>query len=221
VEVHSAFTHYLGLTMKVYRKFFTIMVFVVVCIFLTNPFAFADTYNLATFTGYVFGGSANDQSPFNTLIPQSNPISGNFVIDNSIPVPGSGYWNSNFSQYADIANIPAATAFTINLGSLHFTLADALPGSGAVQYNNGSFTGFAFQSNFIYNGVSYTFDDEGGLWSIRDTNTFQQYVSGYIQGMTLGAPYTPTTSSVPEPCTMLLIVPALLGLAAYRRLANA
>ncbi|MGC8492837.1 MAG: PEP-CTERM sorting domain-containing protein, partial [Syntrophobacteraceae bacterium] len=178
-------------------------------------------YHLATFTGGVYGGNANDQAPFNALIPQSNPISGNFVIDDSIAVPGSGYWNSNFSQYPDIANIPAATAFSVNLGSLQFTLADAVPGSGAVQYNNGNFTGFAFQTNFTYAGKSYTFDDEGGTWSIYDTNTYQQFVSGYIGGMTLGASYYPPVSSVPESPTILLIVLGLAGLAAYRKLQTA
>ncbi|MGC9197191.1 MAG: PEP-CTERM sorting domain-containing protein [Syntrophobacteraceae bacterium] len=193
----------------------------VIYLFLTTPSAFADTYHLATFTGGVYGGNANDQSPFSAIIPQSNPISGNFVIDDSITVPGSGYWNSNFSQYPDIANIPAATAFTINLGSLQFTLADALPGSGAVQYNNGQFTGFAFQSDFTYKGTSYTFDDEGGTWSIYATNTFQQYVSGYIGGMTLGSPYSPPAPSVPEPATIVLILSGLAGLAGYRKLQTA
>ena len=193
--------------------------------------AFADTYHTATFTGHINPGNANVRAPFNSVLTQSGPISGSFVIDdNLIPAPNSGFVNVFFSSFPDIANIPAATAFTINLGtaSLTFTLADAIQNSGAIQFNNGQFRGFFFDSDFMFtDNKPYRFDDQGGTWRIilldqlggSQVPLSGNKVNGVITGMTIGEIYNPTspTAPVPEPTTMLLLGSGLLGLAGYGR----
>ena len=75
------------------------------------------------------------------------------------PRPARGFKMCFFQSFPAIAQIPAATAFTIDLGapSLTFTLADAIPGSGAIQYNNGHFNGFAYVSDFTFLNNPYEF----------------------------------------------------------------
>jgi hypothetical protein len=152
----------------------------------TRP-AGADTYHLVNFSGGMFGGP-NVQPPFlgNGFEP-GGPVTGNFLIDDQlVPASGSGFVNVFFSTFPAIGIIPAGTVFTIKLGTtpLTFNLADAMYGSGAIQYNNGQFNGFFFQKDFTFLGNQYRLDIQGGTWNIQQLvngmPTFQNLVSGYI-----------------------------------------
>jgi hypothetical protein len=188
---------------------------------------FADTYHLDTFTGNISPGSANVKAPFNSVLTQGGPISGSFIMDDSlIPASGSGWVNVFFSSFPDIAKIPEVTAFTINLGtsSLTFTLADAIQGSGAIQFYNGMFRGFFFDADFMFTDNNpYRFDDQGGTWSIKLLDQLGgnpisgNEVGGSISGMTLGDPYELNPpASVPLPATMYLLGFGMIGFAGMR-----
>jgi hypothetical protein len=177
------------------KTFFATLSLAITLIISAIP-SFADTYNAATFTGGIYGGNANAQAPFYPSINQGGSISGNFIIDNNlIPGANSSYVNVFFSDFPAIADIPAANAFTINLGAsnLTFSLADALLGAAAIQFNNGIFNGFFFDTNFTYtDGRKYDFVVQGRTWNISYIDPqlgypTTQYVSGYINGMTLGS----------------------------------
>ena len=213
--------------MKTYIKYFAITVIAATWVVAATISAFADTYHLATFTGHINPGNANVKTPFNSVLTQGGPISGNFVIDdNLIPASNSGFVNVFFSNFPDIATIPSATAFTIDLGaiSLVFTLADAIQNSGAIQFNNGNFVGFFFDTDFMFDNMPYRFDDQGGSWNIKLLDQLggspvpltSAKVIGHIDGMALGEVYNPTPS-VPEPSTFLLLGAGLGGLALLRR----
>jgi hypothetical protein len=186
---------------------------------------------MATFTGHINSGNANVRAPFNSVLTQGGPISGSFVIDdNLIPALNSGFMNVPFSSFSDIANIPAATAFTIDLGtpSLIFTLADAIQNSGAIQFNNGQFVGFFFDADFMFtDNKPYRFDDQGGTWRIilidqlggSQVPLSGNKVNGHIDGMTIGEVYNPTSPipAIPEPSTLLLLGSGLVGLLGFRK----
>jgi hypothetical protein len=123
--------------------------------------AVADTYTSVSFSGAINGGSANVKPPFSGHgFTQGDPISGSFVFDNQlVPSSGSGFTNVFFSNFPDIAEITPATALSITLDSLHFTLADNITSQlpAGIQYNNGAFNGLEFITNFAFMGSEYQF----------------------------------------------------------------
>ncbi|HVO84157.1 MAG TPA: PEP-CTERM sorting domain-containing protein [Syntrophobacteria bacterium] len=198
--------------------------------------AFADVYHTANFSGAMFS-APNVKPPFSgSGFAGNGPVSGSFVYDDQlIPAPGTGFRNVYFDNtlaggFPDIASIPAATLFTIELGTtpLTFTFADAnseiFYHDAAIQYNNGHFNGFFFEADFDFLGNQYRFSDQGGLWNIQQlvngVPTFSNLVSGYINigdnNLSGIQPYTPG-APVPEPGTMLLLGTGLAGLAGFRR----
>lgn len=99
--------------------------------------ALADVYSTANFTFGVFGGNANQQSPFVGVVapyPAGGAFTGSLVFDQSlVPGGGTGFQNVFFSSFPDIAQIPSATALDLPLGSLPaFTLADAVTQEAAI-----------------------------------------------------------------------------------------
>jgi hypothetical protein len=211
--------------MKSFSRWCVLAGLTVMWVVFANFPVFADTYHSADFSGGIFGGSANCLPPFDTIISQSGPVSGSLVYDDQlIPGSGSGSVNVFFSSFPDSANIPAATAFTINLGApaVTFTLADAVSGTGAIQYNNGHFNGFFFLADFTFDGNQYELNVQGGLWNIQQlvngVPTLNKLVSGYISigdaSLTNVQPFTP----VPLPSTILLFGSSLAGLVGFRKL---
>ena len=182
----------------------------------------ADTLYSVDFSGGILYPSVG--APFNGLCSASvcGSVGGSFVFDaNQGPAPGSGFVNVFFSGIPGASSIPDATAFNISLGpNLSFTLEDAIPSSGAIQYNNGNFMGFFYEADFGYQGNNYRFDDQGGLFSIYLLDNFGDETnveaSGYISGLSNVMPYSvppPPPSATPEPSTFVLFCTGLLGAA--------
>ena len=184
--------------------------------------AFADTYYIADFSGAMYGGSNVDHPFLGNGFNPNGPVTGSFVYDAQlIPKPSSEFSNVFFSSFPDMGKIPAATAFTINLGKtpLTFTLADAMEGSGAIQYNpKGQFNGFFFVTDFTFEGQQYQFADQGGQWNIQalvggnpdGVNLVSGYINNYDSSLKDIGEYTP--SGVPLPGTVWLLGSGLLGL---------
>ncbi len=200
--------------------------------FMTPGLALGDTYETANFGFGIFGGDANQSSPFAGVVaswPSGGAFTGSLVIDdNLLPGPTSGYVNVFFYQYPDIAWIPPATALNIPLGSLPpFTLADAV-GTGfaqeaAAQFYNGQFAGLFYISDFTYGGSPFELQIQGGSLSIYQlvggVPTGSSLANGYVDwGLSNRAPYTPPTPTVPEPSTWVLLTIGLAATGAVRAL---
>ena len=121
----------------------------------------------------------------------------------------------------DDAAIPAGDAFTLNFGSKTFTLADANPGSAAIQYNNGKFNGFFYVSDFLWSGAWYQLNIQGGSLSVyaldgqKNPILGKSYVNGYVNigntGLTNQQPYDIPSAGVPEPGTWAMMLIGFFG----------
>ena len=200
--------------------------------------ALADTYDTANFTFGVFGGNANQQSPFQGVVapyPAGGTFTGSLVFDASqVPAAGSGFVNVFFAGFPDIAQIPGSTALNLPLGSLPaFTLDSALTQFGfqnaAIQYNNGNFNGLYLISDFTYLGNPYELQIQGGTLDIvaivNGFPTFNNLVNGFVDfSLSNVQPYTPPPPpGAPEPATwaMMLVGLSLAGAALRRSKARA
>ncbi len=196
--------------------------------------AWSDTYYTANFTFGVSGGNANQQSPFTGVVapyPAGGSFTGTLVFDQDlVPGPGTGFVNVLFSSLPDIAQIPAAAALNLPLGSLPaFTLAGAVTPlfgtqEAGIQYLNGAFHGLFYISDFTYNGNPYELQIQGGTLSIVpiiDGNPgFNSLVNGYVDlSLSNVQPYALPVATTPLPATLPLFIGGLgvIGLLAGRR----
>jgi hypothetical protein len=212
------------------RNYFIAGLVMLMTLALASP-GLADTYHSADFSGSINGGNSNCKYPFNTIISQGGPVSGNFVYDDQLipassPFPGV---NVKFSSFPDIGLIPPATAFTIDLGAiaLTFTLADAIQNSGAIQYLNGQFNGFFFVTDFDFfvDNRPYRLAIQGLVFSIKLLDQIggspvpltSAFVNGkLITSLTNVQPYVPS-SPAPLPPTIVLLGSSLAGLIGMRK----
>jgi hypothetical protein len=182
----------------------------------TANIARADSYTLVDFTGAMNGGNANVKSPFSgNGFMQGQTFSGNFVYDNAlIPGLGTGFANVPFSNFPDIADIPSATAFSINFGSLSFDLSDNINSelAAGIQYNNGQFNGFQFLTNFAFGGANYQFRINGSEVTVKLLGAdgfplMNNFINAHIDignaNLTGQTPYTPGEVVAPVPGPMV------------------
>jgi hypothetical protein len=185
-----------------------------VLLLFTTP-AHAASYVKADFSSGVLPGDANVRDPLRDPFFQGDIFTGSFVYDQDlVPAAGSGFVNVFFNSYADITSIPAADAFKFTFGPYQFTLAD--DPLAMVQYNNGGFNGFIFNTVFAFEGVNYQFSMNGGSIKVNSVaDPFgQPFLNGYTnignQALTNATPYTiAAPGAVPEPATWAMM---LLGL---------
>jgi hypothetical protein len=213
----------------------------ITAVLLTANIASADVYFAADFSGNL-GSSPNIKPPFNQpgnefKFTGGMQFTGNLAYDAAkVPGSGTGFQNVYLSSFPDIANIPAATAFTLNFGSYTFNLTnniDSLLVVG-IQYNNGQFNGVEFISDFSFGGKKYQLRIDGpvltvfaldGVPTIYDPNgsaTGSRLIGGTIDtftGLANTRPFDPVVAAVPEPSTwaMMILGFAGVGFMTYRR----
>ena len=178
--------------------------------------AMAANYIQANFSGQL-ASNANVKAPFNGAgFTGGQSVTGSFVFDADLipntPFPGS---NLFFNNFADIADIPAADAFTINFGPYVFTLADNLDAQrlAGIQYVNGQFNGFVFLTDFLFQNQWYRFRTEGATFNVRKLTgqngniTGGNLITGTLNlGLTDQTPYVIETPAVPEPATWAMMI---------------
>ena len=176
----------------------------------------AQPYTEANFSAGIFGGNANARDPLRDPFFPSDVFTGSFVYDNAlVPAAGSGFVNVAFNSFPDIAAIGSADAFTFNFGPYSFTLAD--DPTAMIQYNNGAFNGFVFNTTFAFEGQNYLFHLSGGQLTVNaEADPFgQPYINGYVNigngSLTGATPYVPRINggpngAVPEPSTWAMML---------------
>jgi hypothetical protein len=182
----------------------------------------AETYTSASFSGGIFGGSANVTGPFIGVVGSGQTFSGSLVFDNNlVPGAGSGFVNVFRASYPD-----AVPAITFTIGGNSFAITDPL---AAIQYNNGHFNGFSLNDDISFAGNDYQLNISGGIISVRllSDPVGHSYVNGYINigdgGLTGRTAFVPQIAAVPEPSSwaMMILGFAGVGLLAWRRRSRA
>jgi PEP-CTERM motif-containing protein len=175
----------------------------------------AANYMQADFSGQL-GSSPNVKTPFSgNGYSGGQSVGGHFVFDTDL-IPGAGLANVTFDSLADIADIPPAEAFQFDFGPLTFDLSDLAPGGiAAIQYNNGQFAGFVFQTQFGFQGDDWQLDIQGGVFTVQKVvGGFPQCCTNYVSGtLNIGnvnlanvEPYELPGAPVPEPSTWAMLV---------------
>ena len=181
----------------------------------------ADTYTEASFSGMINPGNANVQAPFSgNGFNQSDPFTGSIVFDNQlVPGGGTGLTNVFFQSFPDSAIIPPASSFSLTFDSLSFNLGNNINADlfGGIQYNNGSFNGVEFITDFPFQSKQYQFRIDGPvitvqLLDVSGNPTGPSLINATINsgGLTNARPFTPTP--VPVPGGVWLLLSGLAGL---------